>query len=154
MLNQISIYGHFIKKPILADDLFSDLSIETRQTLTSLIQTKVIPKEETVIQIGSFPSFIYLLQKGRAEIIYKNELSRKDQRRIVEKKEIIGLRQLFIDEPCELSLKTLSSCQFEIIKNTEFIAFLKDEPSVCFRLFDLFGLDIQQSYEDFLNSKY
>ena len=125
MLNQVSIYGHFIKRPILANDLFDDISLKTKRSLTSLKQSKIFPKEEIVIQPGDSPHFIFILKKGKAEVVFKNDLSGKDQKRIIEKKEIVGLRQLFTNEPCEICLKTLTTCSFELIRHADFIEFLK-----------------------------
>ncbi len=154
MLKHFAIYGRFLGKPISADELFCDLPLKTKQSLASLKQTKKVLKGEIVTQIGSFSSFIYLLQNGKAQMSLKNNLGMKKNIRLVEKKEIIGLKHLFANAPGEMFLETLSPCDFEIIKQTDFIEFLKNEPQICFRLASLLSLNIQLSYETFSNSNY
>lgn len=154
MLKHLAIYGCFIGKPISADELFGDLPPVTRKSLASLKQTKKILKGEIVTAIGSFSPFIYLLQNGKAQLTFNSDLGAQKNTRLVEKKEIIGLKQVFAGSPSEIRLETLSACHFEVIKQTEFIEFLKNEPQLCFRLTRLLSLDIQQNYSLFSSSTY
>ena len=133
MFNRIKIYGHFIGKPILTDEIFSEIPFKTKRFLASLKKPRRISKGEIITYIGGLSSVIYLLKEGKAQLSFDDDLSSKKNSRPVAKKEIIGLRQLFADTPSEICLETLSVCHFEIIERTGFINFLKNEPQICFR---------------------
>ena len=149
ILNNSKIYGRFIGQPIFAQELFANLPLTTRKKLLSIHQREKINEGEIICKSGSFPENIYVLIKGKAQMTLQNELNRKKNTRLIEKDEIIGLTQFISGSPNEMDVVALSPCSLDVFSTQDFLNFLKEEPQVCFRLFNELSLDIQSGYKIF-----
>lgn len=149
ILDSKKTYGRFIGQPIYAKDLFGNLPSATRKNLALIQERKKINGGETIMEIGSFPENIYVLQKGKTRMSFYNDLSKNIYFRLIEKNEIIGLTQSVSEAPSELSVKTITACLFDVFPTKDFFNFLKSEPQVCFRLVNQLSLDIESNYKTF-----
>lgn len=149
ILDSKKFYGCFIGKPIFAKDLFSNLPLKTRKNLASIQQHEKINEGEIISKIGSFPENIYVLIKGKAQLALRNELNLKNITRLVERGEVIGLTQSLSGSPNEVNIVALSPCSVDVFSTPDFLNFLKNEPQVCFRLFNRLSLDVQSDYRIF-----
>lgn len=148
-LKSKNFYGHFIRQPIFAKDLFGNLPSVTEKKLASIKQREEINEGEIISKIGSFPENIYVIVKGKAQMILPNELNRKKKIRLIENEEIIGLTQSLSGSPCEMSVVALSPCSLDAFRAEDFLNFLKDEPQVCFRLAKRLSQNIEADYKTF-----
>lgn len=142
-------YGRFIGQPISAQELFAHLPLTTRKKLLAIKKSEKVNTGETISKAGSFPENIYVLTEGKAEMTLQNELNQKKNTRLIEIEEFIGLTELISGSANEMDIVAISPCTLDVFKNRDFLNFLKDEPQVCFRLFEQLSLDIKSSYELF-----
>lgn len=147
--NSRKFYGRFIGQPISAQKLFVHLPSKTKKKLSAIQKREEIKAGEIISKIGSFPENIYVLNEGKAQIIWQNGLNRETNIRLIEKKEFIGLTHAISGLPNEMNIIALSLCSLDVFQTKDFLNFLKDEPQICFRLFEQLSLDIQSSYKVF-----
>lgn len=133
--------------PLLADDLFRDLSQESLESLNKIKETKQFRKGFSFFSGGEMPRRIYLLREGKAQI-FLNDRSKDIQiERLIEPNEIFGLIETIANPPYETNAETITLCTCECFEREDFISFLRNEPEVCFRLVKLLGLNLQKSYK-------
>lgn len=142
-------YGRFIGQPISARNLFCNLPPATRKKIASLQERKKINEGEIICQPGNFPQNIYVLIDGKAKMTFRNGLNQKQNTRLIENGEIIGLTQSISGSPNELDIVALSPCSVDSYQTKDFLNFLKDDPQVCFRLANQMSLNIESDYKVF-----
>ena len=135
--------------PLLADQLFCDLTPKSLKSFDKIKQTKRFEKGICFFSRGDMPHFIYLLREGEAELLLNDELKNINIARLIEPNEIFGLTEAIVNLAYETDAKTITSCVCECIGRDDFIHFLEGEPKVCFRLLQLLGLNLQKSYQRF-----
>lgn len=132
-----------------ADMLFCNLPPKSLEFLTRVKHKKQFQKGTAVISEGDLPQCVYVLLRGQAQVLLKKKLNEQTVVRFVEPNEIFGLTEAISNSPFEISVETISPCLFEIIARRDFISFLHNDSSVCFRLVQLLGFNIQKSYYSF-----
>lgn len=128
--------------PLFADSLFCDLTPKSHKSLAGIKHKRRFQKDVIIFAAGDIPCCIYSLLKGKAQILLNADLHIF---RPVEPNEILGLTETIAGLPFKITLKTITSCEFEFIENGDFLRFLHDEPEVCFRLVKLLGINLQES---------
>lgn len=134
-----SIYGHLLS----ANCLFCDLSSEALESLARIKNMIQFQKDVFIFTRGEIPSCVYILLEGQARMLSEDD----KPLRLVKPDEIMGLTEMIGDLPCQVDVETITPCVCESINEEDFIAFLKDQPEVCFRLAQLLGLNVQKRYK-------
>jgi CRP-like cAMP-binding protein len=140
LIEHQKISEHFFNNALCADDLFCGLSSESENSLRAIGRAKLFEKDETVFARGQLPCCIYILREGEAQIFYDDGVYR------VNRNEILGLTEALSNLPYEISVKAATACRFECIRRDDLIAFLQNEPEICFRLLQMLGANIQKIY--------
>ena len=130
--------------PLFADSLFCDLPLKSLKSLAGIKHKKRFQKDAIIFAAGDISCCIYSLLKGQAQILLNTDLHIF---RPVELNEIFGLTETIADLPFKITLKTITSCEFEFMENGDFLRFLHDEPEVCFQLIKSLGVNFQESYK-------
>lgn len=128
-----------------ADDLFSDLSVETSHSLESIKQTKKFDKNSALCLIGDAPEGIFILVEGQAELSVLTEANKKSVIRTVTPQEIIGLTEMLANANYQININTTKPCTFEFIPTEDFLAFLRSESAICFQLSKLLCVHLQKA---------
>ena len=132
--------------PLLADDLFCDLTPGSLASLDRIKQTKRFAKNTCFFARDDTPRRIYLLRRGKAQLLLNEDSKNISFGRLIEPNEIFGLTETIANLPYETEAKTITACTCECIGRRDFIRFLKDEPEICFRLVRLLGTNLQKSF--------
>lgn len=141
--------GYF--SPLFADSLFCVSTPGSSISLASIKRTKTFPKKASLFMAGDIPDVIYRLIEGEARLILNGETSEIRITRLVEPNEVLGLTEAIMDLPYTIDAKAITSCTCESIEREDLIRFIRDEPGVAFRLTQLMGLNLQNSYQLFLS---
>lgn len=134
---------------ISANCLFCDLSPEALESLARIKNMIRVQKGVFIFARGDIPSCVYILLDGQAQLVTKDGKPVC----LVEPNEILGLTEMITSLPCQMNAETITPCICERINQEDFIAFLQDEPEICFRLAQLLGLNIQKRYKSLCSSK-
>lgn len=130
--------------PLFADNLFCDLTPESLESLDKIKQTKQFQKGRHLFSEGDFPCRIYILRKGKAQILFNDKTNDMIISRLIQCDEILGLTEAILNLPYETETRTATPCIVEYIGRDEFIKFLHSEPDVCFRLLRLSCRNLQK----------
>ena len=133
--------------PLSADNLFCDLTPETQKSFNRIKQTKRFKKSACFFTAGEVPSGVYILRRGRAQILFHDELNIIKTARLIEPNEILGLTEILTDVPYETNARTITACRCEYFGRDDFISFLHGAPEVCFQLLQSLASTLQKSYK-------
>lgn len=149
ILDSHKFYGRFIGNPISAKFLFSDLTPETERKINALKSSKIVPTGKILGEYNDLNKKIFILQDGKSELTFYNDLTQRNYHREIEKKEIIGFTQIISNSPPDFKVLTLTLCQFDVFPGAEFLQLLENEPQLSYRLLKLLSSDIQTNYKTF-----
>jgi CRP-like cAMP-binding protein len=152
--NDRKIYGRFVGQPISAHDLLFDLPVKNKRRLRTLRREIEVCGGEAVSDRDDFPETIYILQSGKAELSFTNQLNDKVYRREIEKEEIIGLRRLILHAAGQKKVTALSRCQFVTFPAREFYEVLQHDAILGYRLLEILSLEITKNYRDFAAARF
>ena len=136
--------------PLLADNLFCDLTPKTRASFNRIKRTKQFLKGESLFSASDSPCGISVLREGQAKLSLNYKSLDMLIVRPVETGELLGLTDAIADLPYKLEVRTTTNCIFECVRREDFIRFIHDEPEVCFRLLQMLAESLQKSYKIFL----
>ena len=125
---------NYSPEPISADELFSGLTPRQKKELASLTVRKQLLPKTSVFASGEMPLRIYVHHSGRAILFDDNGLKNVIDARPVESDWIYGIVEALLEKPLEISIETLSRCEFDVIDRDDFLRFIRDQPLLCFRL--------------------
>ena len=138
--------------PLLADDLFRNLSPKSFASLAKIKQTKQFEKGVRFFSKGDSARCVYILQKGKAHLLLTDESKDKHIERLIAPNEIFGLTEAIMNLHYETDAEAITPCTFEFIEREDLLGFLRGKPEVCLELVKLLGLNFQKSYKLFFSS--
>ncbi len=133
----------------LANQLLEGLSQEAARAFEEMKQTNTYPSGATLFTEGGAPLGIYILREGRAKLILNPDKNRAQIIRISEPGEVLGLSAAIANEPYEMTVETLAPCRIDFVSRKELLRYLHEQPEVCFRVVQLLGQTLHESYEQF-----
>ena len=145
LIEKQKISDYFFNNALVADDLFSNLSSESQNSLRDIKREIEFAENEIIWECGHMPCCIYILVEGEAEILYRGV----QQVHRIKQNEILGVTEAISNLPYEISIKTDTACRFECISREAFLDFLQTEPEICFRLLQRLGANLQKFYRLF-----
>lgn len=124
----------FFYPPIPANELLGGLSDRGRKRLGTLMQHRHFESDEQIFSAGDMPRSIYLLNRGRADLVadYRSQMSSAGCP--VGLDQLFGVTEVLSGHKFSMGLRAVTSCEFEVIERSDFVAFLHKQPEVCFRL--------------------
>jgi CRP/FNR family transcriptional regulator len=131
------------------NQLLDGLSPEAASAFEAIKQTNHYPAGVIIFTEGDEPQGIYALVHGKAKLILGMDKKRAQIIRMAEAGEVMGLSAAIANEPYEMSVETLSPCRIEFVTCRELLRFLHEQPEVCFRVVQLLGQTLHESYEQF-----
>lgn len=135
--------------PLFADKLFGGLTPKSRKSLDKIKQTRQFQKGAHLFAAGDMPCRVYILQKGRARLLFNDELKDIHIAHPIVPNEIFGLTEMIVNLPYETDAETITVCTCECIESEDFIRFLHNDPQVCFRLLQLLAANIKKADNSF-----
>ena len=138
--------------PLLADDLFCDLKPKSFASLAKIKQTKQFEKGARLFSRGDAARAIYILQKGKAQLLLNEEFKNLRIARVIQPHEIFGLTETIANLPYETDAETITRCACEFIEREDFIGFLQNEAALRLRLVRLLGTNLHKSRQLFFSS--
>lgn len=132
-----------------ANHLLEGLSQEAARAFEEIKQSNIYPSGVTLFYEGSAPQGIYILSDGRAKLVLNPDKNRAQIIRISEPGEVLGLSAAIAGEPYEMTAETLAPCRIDFVSRKELLRFLHEKPEVCFRVVQLLGQTLHESYEQF-----
>jgi CRP-like cAMP-binding protein len=139
--------GYF--SPLFADSLFC--APIPGPSVSLVKQIKIFPKKASLFAAGDMAANIYRLVEGEVRLILNDETSEIQISRLVEPNEVLGLVEAIMDLPYKIDARAITSCTCETIGREDLIKFLHNEPGVGFRLTQLMGSSLHNSYQLFLS---
>lgn len=122
---------------ISADELFSGLTPRQKEDLALIMVREEFLPKTPVFASGEVPSSIYAHRSGRAILLHDKSLVNLDYSCPVESDRLYGTVEALLESPYEISMKTLSSCEFDMIGREDFFRFIRDRPLLCYRLVEI-----------------
>lgn len=138
----------FIGQPLSSGDIVSGFAPETLRSLSQISRKVRFEKGKFIFQNGKIPSYVYIFSHGTARLC-SNFNDKTQNIRLIEKNEIIGIREVLGNFPLETNVETLTPCLFDCIEREVLIDFLLNDPKICFRLLHLIGENLQKNYHLF-----
>lgn len=142
LIENSTISEHFFGNAFLADDLLVSLSHTAEENLRAVTHHQEFGANETVFARGQTPCCVYFLRQGTAQIVYHDE----QPVRLIAANEILGLTEAVSNLPCEIAVRALTPCSFDLISRDDFLNFLRREPEICFRLLQILGTNLQKLF--------
>ena len=118
---------------IPADELFSGLTPLSRWDLDSIEKHVKMQPDQTVFASGDQPLYVYVHRSGRAAI-FQTEANDPRFAHPVEPNHIYGIIEVLSGDPFKVSMKTLTDSDFDLITRGDFLRFIREQPSVSFKL--------------------
>lgn len=146
--------GHFASPPCFAEQIFHDLTPGARARLKKIRLPRVFSKNDTVLAAGDLPRCIYILSSGQARLTVANGINNVTDLRLVKNDEMLGINEIFANSFCQMNVETITPCVFDCLNRSDLMQFLDREPAICFRLLNLFGTNLQESYNSFADSNF
>lgn len=135
----------FDREAISADELFNELTPLNRWDLESIEEHVKIEPDQTVFHFGEQPLYVYVHRNGRAAVIH-NVPDNLCFASAVEPNHIYGIIEVLSGDAFKIGLKTLTDSDFDLITRADFLQFMREQPSVSFKLAKL----LSRMYQDVL----
>jgi CRP-like cAMP-binding protein len=129
----------FYYPPIPANDLFSGLLESGRTSLMSTMKSQHFEPNQQVFAAGDKPIASYWLHRGRADLVYAKQHLMSSPECPVGPDQIFGITEILSGHDFEMSLRTVSACDFGVMKREDLVVFLHEQPDVCYRLAAMIG---------------
>ena len=132
--------------PLSANQVFGGLSEYGRQSLAPLIKAKHFAADEQIFAAREKPARIYILNRGRANLVYGHRSQVPAPICPVGSDQLFGAIEVLAEHNFETGLTAATPCDFDVIDHRDFVAFLQVQPEVCFRV----ATAISSVYKDVL----
>lgn len=137
MIHQRVGTEHLFLDRISVDNLFSGLDQHVRKELTSIERPLRFLPNEIVFATGDQPRFIYIHRQGRVAHFQQDGIREIIFACPVVADRFYGLIEVLSGNTFNASMKTLTDNEFEVIHRDEFLAFIQEQPVLCFRLAEI-----------------
>lgn len=116
--------------------IFSELQPEEFAQFTRLVQHVSYEAEETVFQEGALPFGVYIVCRGKVKVVEKSANGKRQILKLLRSGEILSEESLFSDGGYISFARTLEPSTLAFIPKEKFLQFIKDHPSVAFKLLE------------------
>jgi len=103
------------------------------EKLKKIGKTKLLPRGECLLSVGSVPDTVCVLLQGTADILAQDSRGDLFSVRTVGAGEILGLTESIANLPCDTPAYAVTECKVILIAQDNFIEFLKAEPAICIK---------------------
>lgn len=132
-----------------ASQLLDGLSPKAASELKAAKQTTSYSAGVPIFAEGQSPQGIYMLCRGQAKLVLSGEGKRAQIIKVAEPGEVLGLSAAIANQPHEVTFETLTPCWIDFISRTKLLRLLHEQPEICFRVVQLLGQTLHESYEQF-----
>jgi CRP/FNR family transcriptional regulator len=140
---------NFFDSKLCARQLLADLRPEAQEQFEALKRAKDFPAGSNIFAEGEPPEGVFVLNRGQAKLILNSNGQREQIVRVAGPGELLGLSATIADEPYEVTARALSPCRMDFISRAKFLNFLHEHGEACFRIVQLLGQTLHESYEQF-----
>lgn len=116
--------------------IFTELRPEEFAQFTRLVQHVSYEAEEAIFQEGALPFGVYIVCRGKVKVVEKSANGKRQILKIIQSGEILGEESLFVDGGYTTFARTLEPSTLAFIPKERFLQFIKDHPSVAFKLLE------------------
>ncbi len=109
-----------------ANELFKNLDNDELTKLAALVSVKTAPKNTYVINEGDESSAMYLIKKGKADVIVNNEDGKKMILTTLVEGDHFGELSLIDGAPRSATVVALEKCEFIVLHKDNFFTLLKE----------------------------
>ena len=148
MLPQDGTTKHFLRDQISMDELLSGLNHGLREDLESIESRRSVSPDNIVFASGDAPGNIYVHRSGRAVLFHENGRSDTVYSCPAESNRLYGVVEALSGNAFEISMKTVTDSEFDLIGRDEFIDLMLKYPDLCFRLAEI----LSRLYKESLRS--
>ena len=110
--------------------LFSGLSEDEMESVTSITNKRSYPKNTIIINEGDETDSLYLILSGKVKIVLSDEDGKEITISILEPNNYFGELSLIDEEPRSARVVTMEKCQFSIIHKSDFNKVLDNNPAL------------------------
>ena len=110
--------------------LFSGLSDDEMDSVTSIANKRSYPKNTIIINEGDETDSLYLILSGKVKIVLSDEDGKEITISILEPNNYFGELSLIDEEPRSARVVTMEKCQFSIIHKSDFNHVLDNHPAL------------------------
>ena len=139
----------FISSKLAGDKLFDGLSEANLDAIKSVMRSEHFGEGSLIFQEGETPRGVFMLNEGKVKLAFRSGKRKTRVVRIAEAGDFLGLSATIAGEVYEVSAETITPCRTAFITRNEFLSLLRDQPEFCFRVAQLLGQYIHESYENF-----
>lgn len=125
--------------PILAERLISDLDLQSRNRLGTIMHSRHYTKGQAIFSRESAPCEVIVIAKGTAE------LSNSDLKREVSEGEIFGLTETLANARFLDTLTAITDCEISVIGRDDLIWYLRHTPEACYRSLEVVAENLQNA---------
>lgn len=147
MLLQDGTSQNYFPESISADELFSGLTPRQQKELALIMVREQFLPKMSVFASGEMPLRIYVHRSGRAILLHVKTLKNLNDACPVESDRLYGTVEALLENPYEISMKTLSKCEFDMIGRDDFLRFIRDRPLLCYRLVEILSRMYQRAVQ-------
>jgi CRP/FNR family transcriptional regulator len=144
---QSKTIGHFFDSKLTTIQLLKGLPLAVQQTFEAIKHGRDFPAGTIIVADGEPSQGIFVLNHGQAELNLNPKGRRGQRARIVGPGEVLGLSATIANEPYEVTLESVTTCRTDFIPRDDFLRFLHEQPEACFRVVQLLGQTLHESYE-------
>jgi CRP-like cAMP-binding protein len=148
MLHQDRTEQHLLRDHISMDELFNGLNHGLREDLAAVERHKHVSHNNIVFASGDAPGHIYVHRSGRAVLFQEDGRSDTVYSCPVEADRLYGVVEALSGHAFEISMKTLTDSEFEVIDRDAFLDLVRRHPDLCFRLAEI----LSRMYQNALQS--
>ncbi len=130
---------------LLAGRLIELMDEAAQAELVRAGRSQILDKGSLVLTRGERPNGIFILDEGRAKVLFKDEPERSV--RFMESGEIAALTETLADKPVSYDLETETACRITVISGEDLERILKNSPDASFGLAKLLSENFLESFE-------
>lgn len=116
--------------------VFSGLPPEEFAQFTALVNHVAYDGGETIFQEGAFPFGAYIVCRGSVKVLGKAPNGKRQILKLLRSGELLGEEALFAAGSYTSSARTLGPATLAFISKEKLLGFIRDHPSVAFRLIE------------------
>lgn len=111
-------------------NLFEGLDNQTLNRIFRLGYVQNYQKGDLILREGEHGGNLHILINGRAEVSMKSGSKKIEPLSKISRGSIFGEMSVFDGAPYSASVRALENCDVHIMRGSDFLAFLKDNPTV------------------------
>lgn len=103
---------------------------------------------ETIFKEGEEPRGVYILQSGRADLLFSARNGRAKPLRQADAGQILGLSAVVAHRPHDCTASAATTCEVGFVERDAFLRALDECPGVWFSVLRLLSNDVNAVYDD------